>query len=235
MRLAGAGPGIVSAMFALYGIVGLCGNVIASAVVTPLGMRETSVLFMISTLHRHGAVGVRRRLAAGDRRRHLVLGTRLCRHQLDAAGATGGGGARSAERDDRAQHLDRSTPARRSAPASAAFCSASAYLHAIGYIGVAFVASALALVAATWERQPARCGQRVLTPRDQRLDLRQHAFDHDGVALRVVMRVVAGAVLARRQVPLRRRRRSRRGRRRRASGCRSRSPAPRSCGRAARG
>jgi hypothetical protein len=55
---------------------------------------------------RHGAVGVRVRLAAGDRRRHILLGTRLCRHQLDAAGAARGSGARSRQRLDRTQHLD---------------------------------------------------------------------------------------------------------------------------------
>ncbi len=34
------------------------------------------------------------------------------------------------------------------------FLFAAGSLHAMGYIGVAFVASALALVAATWQRQP---------------------------------------------------------------------------------
>jgi predicted MFS family arabinose efflux permease len=46
----GAGPAIVGAFFAFYGVVGLVGNVVASGIVTTLGTQKTLALFMASML-----------------------------------------------------------------------------------------------------------------------------------------------------------------------------------------
>ena len=48
-RLAGAGPGVVGAFFALYGVAGLTGNTVATALVNSLGTQRTLALFMGST------------------------------------------------------------------------------------------------------------------------------------------------------------------------------------------
>jgi len=47
--LAGAGPAVAGAFFAMYGVVGLVGNVIASAIVSRLGAQRTMALFLFST------------------------------------------------------------------------------------------------------------------------------------------------------------------------------------------
>ena len=47
--LAGAGPAVAGGFFALYGIVGLVGNVIAGGIVTALGAQTTLALFLGST------------------------------------------------------------------------------------------------------------------------------------------------------------------------------------------
>ncbi len=48
-RLAGAGPAIAGAFFAAYGVVGLIGNLIASAIVTKVGPQRTMALFLFAT------------------------------------------------------------------------------------------------------------------------------------------------------------------------------------------
>ena len=48
--LTGAGAAVASTYFAFYGVVGLLGNVVASAIVTALGTQKTLALFMASTL-----------------------------------------------------------------------------------------------------------------------------------------------------------------------------------------
>ena len=155
----------------------------------------TSALFLGSTFTRHDAVVARRRLPAGDGHRHCLLGARLCRHQLHAAGAAGGGRARSHPAPRSGSTLGRFTPGRRSAPASAAYCSPR-------LICTASAMSARLRGARPWRwwRRPGSGSRAMrsarLNARDQALDLRQHARDDDGIALRVVMRVVARAVFS---------------------------------------
>ena len=48
-RLADAGPELIAALFAIYGIAGFAGNVIATRIVGPLGTWATSGVFLIST------------------------------------------------------------------------------------------------------------------------------------------------------------------------------------------
>ena len=105
MRLTGAGHNAVGAMFAIYGVAGFAGNVIATRIVSALGGWVTSVVFLGSTFTGMLLWALGAGCLAGDGHRHRVLGARLCRHQLHAAGAPGDGGARSVERDGRAQHL----------------------------------------------------------------------------------------------------------------------------------
>ncbi len=88
-KLTGAGPDAIGLVFACYGVCGFIGIAIATRIVDSWGAWKTSVLFTVL------AAGGRQRL--GAQRRHLSadggfgrdLGTGLCVHQFDAAGAAG--------------------------------------------------------------------------------------------------------------------------------------------------
>jgi predicted MFS family arabinose efflux permease len=151
--LAGAGPGIVSGFFALYGIVGLCGNVIASAVVTPLGMQKTLALFMTSTLLGMAlwafGSGWLPEIGAGIFFWGLGFAAINSMQQARLAAAAPDLASASIALNTSILYTGQAIGS-----GIGGFLFAASFLHAMGYIGVAFVASALALVAATWERQP---------------------------------------------------------------------------------
>jgi len=150
--LAGAGPGVVSVFFALYGITGLCGNVIASAAVTPLGMQKTLALFMASTLLGMAlwAVGAGMLTVTGAGIFFWGLGFAAINSMQQARLAAAAPDLASAS-----IALNTSILYTGQAVGSGigGLLFAAGYLHTMGFVGVAFVAAACVLVAATWERR----------------------------------------------------------------------------------
>ncbi len=103
--LTGAGAAVASAYFAFYGVVGLLGNVVASAIVTALGTQKDSCAVHGLDAFRPRRMGRGRRLVACDGSRGVLLGVWLFSDQLDAAGPARCGSARSCKRFGRAQHV----------------------------------------------------------------------------------------------------------------------------------
>ena len=103
--LASGGAGEIESFFAIFGITGFIGNLIATRLVVLIGAYRVSLLFQGSML-----LGARRLVARcrhprrhGDRRR--PLGPRLRRVELDAAGAPGRRRSQARQRLGRAQHV----------------------------------------------------------------------------------------------------------------------------------
>lgn len=148
--LAGAGAAVAGGFFAFYGVVGLIGNVIASSIVTTLGTQKTLALFLASML-----LGIV--LWAVGAGWLVVMG----------AGIFFWAFAFSAINSMQQARLVAAAPDL--ASASVALNTSVLYIgqaigsgiggllfaqesfHVIGFVGVAFVASACALLAVTWE------------------------------------------------------------------------------------
>jgi DHA1 family inner membrane transport protein len=146
----GAGPAIVGAFFAFYGVVGLVGNVVASGIVTTLGTQKTLALFMASMLlgMTLWAVGAGWLLAMGAGISFWALGfaainsmqqARLIAAAPDLASA-------SVALNTSVLYVGQAIGS-----GIGGLLFAHRYFHLVGYVGVTFVALACALLAATWE------------------------------------------------------------------------------------
>lgn len=146
----GAGPAIVGAFFAFYGVVGLVGNVVASGIVTTLGTQKTLALFMASMLlgMTLWAVGAGWLLAMGAGISFWALGfsainsmqqARLIAAAPDLASA-------SVALNTSVLYVGQAIGS-----GIGGLLLAHGYLHLVGYVGVTSVALACALLGATWE------------------------------------------------------------------------------------
>ena len=152
-RLAGAGPGTVGIFFALYGVMGLTGNTAATAVVSTFGTQRTLALFMGSTF-----IGlISWSLGAGS---IVVMGAGIMFWGFGFAAINSMQQARlAATAPDLASvsiALNTSLLYVGQAVGSGigGLLFAAGHLHAMGYVGVAFIASAWIPLALTWERKP---------------------------------------------------------------------------------
>ena len=149
--LTGAGAGIAGGFFAFYGVMGLVGNVAASRIVTSLGIQRTLALFMGSTL-----LGMT--LWAIGAGWLAVMGAGILFWALGFAAINSMQQARlvAAAPDLASASVALNTSVLYVGQAIGSgiggLMFAAGYLHATGYVGVAFVACACALVAAMWER-----------------------------------------------------------------------------------
>jgi MFS transporter, DHA1 family, inner membrane transport protein len=148
--LAGAGAAVAGGFFAFYGVVGLIGNVVASGIVTALGTQKTLALFLGSMLIGLGLWSV----GAGWL---PVMG----------AGIFFWGFGFSAVNSMQQARLVAAAPDLASASVAlntsllytgqaigsgiGGLLYAHEYFHLIGFIGVAFVTSACAVLVAFWE------------------------------------------------------------------------------------
>ncbi len=153
--LTGAGPAVAGAFFAFYGIVGLVGNVVASGIVTALGTQKTLALFMASMLlgMTLWSVGAGWLVAMGAGIFFWALGfaainsmqqARLIAAAPDLASA-------SVALNTSVLYVGQAVGS-----GIGGLLFAQEYFHLLGYVGVAFVALACALLAATWERAKRR-------------------------------------------------------------------------------
>jgi MFS transporter, DHA1 family, inner membrane transport protein len=149
--LTGAGAAVASAFFAFYGVVGLLGNVVASAIVTALGTQKTLALFMASTLFGMAvwAVGAGWLLAMGAGVFFWAFGFSAINSMQQARLVAAAPDLASAS-----VALNTSVLYVGQAIGSGVggLLYVHEYFHAAGYVGVAFVASACAVLAVTWER-----------------------------------------------------------------------------------
>lgn len=149
-RLSGAGPGIVGGFFALYGVVGLAGNTIASAMVTRLGTQRTLALFMTSTflgmiLWSLGA-GWLAVIAAGIFFWGLGFAAINSMQQARLAAAAPDLASVSIALNTSVLYVGQAVGS-----GIGGLLFAGGQLHAMGYVGVAFLASAWLPLAMTWE------------------------------------------------------------------------------------
>jgi len=156
--LTGAGAAVAGSFFAFYGVTGLFGNVVASAVVTALGTQKTLALFMGSTLTGLAlwAVGAGWLPAMGAGVFFWAFGfaainsmqqARLVAAAPDLASA-------SVALNTSVLYIGQAVGS-----GIGGLLFAHAYFHTVGFVGVAFVALACALLAVMWEpsarpRQP---------------------------------------------------------------------------------
>jgi len=148
--LTGAGAAVASAYFAFYGVVGLLGNVVASAIVTSLGTQKTLALFMASTLFGLAlwAVGAGWLLMMGAGVFFWAFGFSAINSMQQARLVAAAPDLASAS-----VALNTSVLYVGQAIGSGigGLLYAHEYFHAAGYVGVAFVASACVVLAVTWE------------------------------------------------------------------------------------
>lgn len=151
--LTGEGAAVAGAFFAFYGVTGLIGNVVASGIVTGVGTQKTLALFMSSTLLglTLWAVGAGWLAAMGAGIFFWALGfaainsmqqARLVAVAPDLASA-------SVALNTSVLYVGQAIGS-----GIGGLLFAHSYFHAIGFVGVAFVAAACAVVAAMWEREP---------------------------------------------------------------------------------
>jgi predicted MFS family arabinose efflux permease len=150
--LTGAGSSVAGAFFAFYGVVGLTGNVVASAIVSRLGTQRTLALFMSSTL-----LGMTIwALGAGSL---AVMGVGVFFWALGFAAINSMQQARlvQAAPDLASASVALNTSVLYVGQAVGSgiggLLYAGGYIHVVGFAGVAFVASAVALMAASWQRR----------------------------------------------------------------------------------
>jgi predicted MFS family arabinose efflux permease len=152
--LTGEGAAVAGAFFAFYGVTGLIGNVVASGIVTGLGTQKTLALFMSSTLLGLAlwAVGAGWLPAMGAGIFFWALGfaainsmqqARLVAVAPDLASA-------SVALNTSVLYVGQAIGS-----GMGGLLFAHGYFHTIGFVGVAFVAIACAVVVAMWEREPA--------------------------------------------------------------------------------
>jgi predicted MFS family arabinose efflux permease len=148
--LTGAGAAVASAYFAFYGAVGLLGNVVASAVVTSLGTQKTLALFMASTLFGMAlwAIGAGWLLVMGAGVFFWAFGFSAINSMQQARLVAAAPDLASAS-----VALNTSVLYVGQAIGSGigGLLYAREYFHVAGYVGVAFVAAACAVLAAMWE------------------------------------------------------------------------------------
>jgi len=154
-RLAGAGPSVVGAFFALYGVMGLTGNTAATAVVSTLGTQRTLALFMGSTF-----LGlILWALGAGS---VLIMGAGIMCWGFGFAAINSMQQARlAATAPDLASvsiALNTSLLYVGQAVGSGigGLLFAAGHLYAMGYVGVAFLTCAWIPLALTWEDKTKR-------------------------------------------------------------------------------
>lgn len=151
-RLTGAGAGIIGAFFACYGVAGLFGNVTASAAVTALGIQRTLALFL-------GATFVGLILWSAGAGLLIVMGAGMAFWGFGFAATNSMQQARLAQAAPEfagvAISFNTSVLYTGQAVGSGigGLLFAAGFLHAMGYVGVAFVASACVLLALTWVRE----------------------------------------------------------------------------------
>jgi DHA1 family inner membrane transport protein len=150
--LIGAGPGLIGAFFALYGVIGLIGNATASAIVTTLGTQRTLALFMGSTLL--GMI-----LWSAGAGFAVVMGTGIFFWGLGFAAINSMQQARlaAAAPDLASASIALNTSVLYIGQAVGSgiggLLFADGYLRTTGYVGVAFVVSACGVLAVTWQRR----------------------------------------------------------------------------------
>jgi DHA1 family inner membrane transport protein len=150
--LTGAGSNVAGAFFAFYGAVGLTGNVVASAIVSRFGTQRTLALFMSSTL-----LGMTIwALGAGSL---AVMGVGVFFWAFGFAAINSMQQARlvAAAPDLASASVALNTSVLYVGQAVGSgiggLLYAGGYIHAVGFAGVAFVTSAVALMAASWQRR----------------------------------------------------------------------------------
>jgi predicted MFS family arabinose efflux permease len=151
-RLAGAGPGAVGTFFALYGAMGLTGNTVASAAVSRLGTQRTLALFMGSTflglvLWSLGA-GALPVMGAGIMCWGFGFAAINSMQQARLAAAAPELASVSIALNTSLLYVGQAVGS-----GIGGLLFAGGHLHAMGYVGVAFVASAWIPLALTWERK----------------------------------------------------------------------------------
>ena len=151
-KLAGAGTGIIGTFFACYGVAGLIGNVTASASVSALGIQRTLALFLGATLL--GLI-----LWSAGAGALLVMGAGMAFWGFGFAATNSMQQARLAQAAPEfagvAISLNTSVLYTGQAVGSGigGLLFAGGLLHGMGYVGLAFVLSACALLAASWVRE----------------------------------------------------------------------------------
>lgn len=154
--LTGASAATVGGFFALYGAVGLTGNVIASAIVTRLGIERTLGLFLASilaglTLWSVGAGSIAV-MAVGIFFWALGFAAINSMQQARLAAAAPDLASASIAMNTSVLYVGQAIGS-----GAGGLLFAAGYLHTIGYAGVAFVASAGVMLIATRPRPaPAR-------------------------------------------------------------------------------
>jgi MFS transporter, DHA1 family, inner membrane transport protein len=152
--LTGEGAAVAGTFFGFYGIVGLIGNVIASAIVTGLGAQKTLALFMGSTLlgMTLWAVGAGWLAAMGAGIFFWALGFAAINSMQQARLVAAAPDLASAS-----VALNTSVLYVGQAVGSGlgGLLFAHGYFHTVGFVGAAFVAVAFGLVVAMWEKAPA--------------------------------------------------------------------------------
>lgn len=150
--LTGAGPAIAGGFFAFYGIVGLIGNVIASSIVTALGTQKTLALFLGSMLFGMilWATGAGWLAAMG-------LGVFFWGFGFSAINSMQQARLVAAAPDLASASVALNTSLLYVGQAIGSgiggLLFAYAYYHFIGFVGVAFVALACLVLAATWDKK----------------------------------------------------------------------------------
>ncbi len=151
-RLAGAGPGIIGTFFACYGVAGLVGNVTASVTVTALGVQRALALFL-------GAVFLGLVLWSAGAGLIVAMGAGMMFWGFGFAATNSMQQARLAaaapEFAGVAISFNTSVLYLGQAVGSGlgGLLFAAGLLHGMGYVGVALVAAAGALLAASWVRE----------------------------------------------------------------------------------
>jgi predicted MFS family arabinose efflux permease len=150
--LTGAGSAIAGGFFAFYGIVGLIGNVIASSIVTALGTQKTLALFLGSMLFGMilWATGAGWLAAMG-------LGVFFWGFGFSAINSMQQARLVAAAPDLASASVALNTSLLYVGQAIGSgiggLLFAYAYYHFIGFVGVAFVALACLVLAATWDKK----------------------------------------------------------------------------------
>jgi DHA1 family inner membrane transport protein len=158
--LTGAGAAVASAFFAFYGVVGLLGNVVASAIVTALGTQKTLALFMASTLSGLAiwAIGAGWLPAMGAGVFFWAFGFAAINSMQQArlVGAAPDLASASVALNTSVLYVGQAIGS-----GIGGLLYVNEYFHAAGYVGVAFVAAACAVLGATWESDQTRSHHRV--------------------------------------------------------------------------
>jgi predicted MFS family arabinose efflux permease len=149
--LIGANDLTVEGFFVFYGVVGLCGNLLATAIVTRLGTEVTLALFMGSTFLGMGlwAVGAGLFIAAAAGIFFWALGFAAINSMQQARLA---GTAPDLASASIALNTSVLYTGQAIGSGIGGLLFAHDALHAMGYVGVGFVALGGALLAATWRR-----------------------------------------------------------------------------------